>query len=237
MEPLQENLYPDNELASPPLAQPLRKPSFVPSVADRGEDCELFAHSTSRLSGRSAETTRRKHESYNLSGSVFLVTASGTTLNLPVPSESPLDPLNWNRWKRAGAITAVAWHSIVSLTVVQAASVVYHGISVEFDGQVCVWSLEHRTSTNSMCTGHQAVDDRDTCDSSYIVHGLWRIIMGTFVLGYGKTPNIPNCGIDDAACDDRRWLCRELPSTSCLPVLSRLGRGILIDICVQSLST
>lgn len=130
------NLYPEGELASRPLAQPLRKPSLVPSVEHRDDDCEPFARSTSDLSCHSDKTIRRNRESYNLSGSIFLVTSSGTTLNLPVPSESPADPLNWGRWKRTGAIIAVAWYSIVSLTVVQAASMVYHGILVEFDGQV-----------------------------------------------------------------------------------------------------
>lgn len=136
MESVQEHLYPLNELASPSLAQPLRKPSLVSPNKIHDDDCEPFARSTSGLSHRTAASTRRKHESYNLSGSIFLVTSSGTTLDLPVPSTSPADPLNWRRWKIAGAITAIAWFSIVSLTVVQAASMVNHSIFVEFDGHV-----------------------------------------------------------------------------------------------------
>lgn len=127
------NLYPEGELASPPLAQPLRKPSLVSSVEDRDDDYAPFASSAS---GRSTETIRRKHESYDLSGSIFLVTSSGKTLNLPVPSDSPTDPLNWGRCKTTGAIIAVALYSIVSLPVVQAASLVFHGILKEFEGQV-----------------------------------------------------------------------------------------------------
>lgn len=130
------NLYPEGELATPPLAQPLRKPSLVPSVEDRDNDCVPFFGSTSSLSHRSAEETRRKRESYNLSGSTFLVTSSGKTLKLPVPSDSPADPLNWGRWKTIGAIVAVSCYSIVSLTVAQAASLLFHGILLEFDGQV-----------------------------------------------------------------------------------------------------
>lgn len=136
MSSLLRDPYPEVELHAPPLAQPLRKPSLVPSVEDRDEACVPFSSSNSAFSAHTAETARRKHESYNLSGSIFLLTSSGITLNLPVPSESPEDPLNWNRWKTTGAIAAVAWYSIVSLTAVQAASMVYHGISVEFDGQV-----------------------------------------------------------------------------------------------------
>ena len=138
MASLLQDPYPDVELAPPPLAQPLHKPSLVPSVEDHGEDSESFAHSNSGLSGRSTETIRRKHESYNLSGSIFLVTSSGTTLSLPVPSQSPNDPLNWSQWKTGGAIIAIAWYSIVSLTVVQGASMVYDGILIQFDGQVSV---------------------------------------------------------------------------------------------------
>lgn len=140
------NLYPEGELASPPLAQPLRKPSLVASVEDRDDDCRPFASSTSGISTCTVESIRRKRESYNLSGSVFLVTSSGKTLNLPVPSDNPADPLNWGQWKTTGAIIAVALYSIVSLPVVQAASLVYHGIIMEFDGQVRImraiqWAL------------------------------------------------------------------------------------------------
>lgn len=136
MEFAQDHMYPPNELASPPLAQPLRKPSVVGSLQECDDDYEPFARSTSGLSGRTVTSIRRKHESYNLSGSIFLVTSSGATLNLPVPSKSSADPLNWSNWTTAGAIAAIAWYSIVSLTVVQAASMVYHLILVEFDGQV-----------------------------------------------------------------------------------------------------
>ncbi|KAH6644801.1 major facilitator superfamily domain-containing protein [Boeremia exigua] len=163
---LDDSMYPRNELASPPLAQPLRKPSLVPSVEDREEDFEPFARSTSGLSGHSSglsahsstATIRRKHESYNLSGSIFLVTASGKTLNLPVPSDSPNDPLNWSRWKTAGAIAAIAWYSIVSLTVVQAASMVYHGILVEFENQnLYPWTMETLSTAPTLFMGFGAL--------------------------------------------------------------------------------
>lgn len=136
MAPLLQDPCADIELNSPPLAQPLRKPSFVPPVEDGGE-CTSSVSSTLDLYRHRTKTVRRKHQSYNLSGSIFLVTSSGMMLKLPVPSESPADPLNWSRWKTAGAITAVAWYSIVSLTVVQAASMVYNGILTEFNEEVC----------------------------------------------------------------------------------------------------
>jgi hypothetical protein len=131
------NLYPRGELASPPPARPLREPSLVSSVDDCDYNRAPFARSTFVYGCRSAGPVRRKRESYNLSGSIFLITSSGKILNLPVPSESPADPLNWGRWKTAGAIIAVVWYSVVSLPVVQAASMVYHGILVEFHDRVC----------------------------------------------------------------------------------------------------
>ncbi|KAJ8115240.1 hypothetical protein OPT61_g3067 [Boeremia exigua] len=155
---LQDDLYPQNELASPPLAQPLRKPSLVPSVENHEEDCEPFARSRSGLSNHSGAAVRRKHESYNLSGSIFLVTSSGKTLSLPVPSESPADPLNWSRWKTAGAMIAVAWFSSVSLTVVQAASMVFHGIILEFgDQDIHPWTVEALVTAPTLCMGFGAL--------------------------------------------------------------------------------
>lgn len=222
--------YPNVELVSSVLAQPLRKPTLVPSVEDREEDYESFARPNSGLSGNSIETKRRKHESYNLSGSIFLVTSSGTTLSLPVPSDSPDDPLNWGRWKTVGAITAVAWYSVVSLTVSQAASMVLHGILVEFEGQV-------RSTQPDLCilmlttlTGRQAMVDRNFGDSPYTVYGLWFTTLGPIVAGHGQTPSLLNCGTDDVACHHRGWICQELPAATHLPVFSRIGRRLLVDL-------
>jgi hypothetical protein len=79
-----------------------------------------------------AAEQRRKHESYTLAGSVFLITGNGKTLKLPAPSDSPADPLGWSKWKRAGAALAVAWFSIVALAVAQAAGIFLRVISHEF---------------------------------------------------------------------------------------------------------
>lgn len=128
-------LYPDGELAQPPLAKPLRKPSIVSSTEC---DDEMSFYSDERSS--SVAALRRKRESYNLSGSVFLIASDGRTLNLPVPSSSPADPLGWRGWKKAGALLAVYWYSIVSLTVAQAASMTFAGISAEFEVK-CVAKL------------------------------------------------------------------------------------------------
>lgn len=124
--------YPDIELAAPPLARPLHEPSPVYSTEfEHGED-----HDEASTRSASGMTGRSKRESYNLSGSTFLITASGMTLKLPIPSDSELDPLNWGRWKTAGAMFAVAWYFVVASTSVQAPSVILPGIAIEFGTQV-----------------------------------------------------------------------------------------------------
>lgn len=124
--------YPDIELAAPPLAHPIHEPKQIYSTqSEKGDtDSQISDHSASRVGGR------RKRESYNLSGSTFLITASGKTLKLPIPSDSELDPLNWDRWKSTGALFAVAWYFVAASTVVQAPSVILQGVAVEFGSQV-----------------------------------------------------------------------------------------------------
>jgi hypothetical protein len=137
MQPLQDSLYPPNELSSPPLAKPLYEPSLAASTENSSKK-PSFSPTSSLSDPNDANIPRRNRESYMLSGSIFLITSSGKTLNLPVPSSSPADPLNWSMWKTTGAVAAIALYSVVSLTVVQAASLMYHGIMAEFGKQVCL---------------------------------------------------------------------------------------------------
>ncbi|KAF3041899.1 hypothetical protein E8E12_005810 [Didymella heteroderae] len=99
-------------------------------------------------------SVRSKRESYNLSGSTFLVTASGMTLKLPIPSKSNLDPLNWGQWKAAGAICAVAWYFVAASTVVQAPSIILLGITRDFGGQdIRPWSIESVVTAPTLLIG------------------------------------------------------------------------------------
>ena len=133
MQSPQDSFYPPNELASPPLAKPLYKPSLADDSkkSSAGPTFSLGDPNDSNI-------TRSNRESYMLSGSIFLITSSGKTLNLPVPSSSPADPLNWSMWKTTGAVAAIAMNSVVSLTVVQVASLMYQGIMADFGKQVCM---------------------------------------------------------------------------------------------------
>lgn len=135
--------WPAGELTQAPLATPVRKPSLL-SSSTRSQSTrhkpELSTDTILKIKEEEESQTeaekRRKHESYLLSGSVFLVTEYGQTLKLPAPSDSPADPLGWKRWQRAGAFLAVAWFTTVALAVAQAAGVLLRVISIDFKGEV-----------------------------------------------------------------------------------------------------
>jgi hypothetical protein len=69
-------------------------------------------------------------------GSVFLITAGGSILKLPIPSRSSNDPLNWSKWKRTLAFAAILFNSFVGLLVVQAPSVMVMSLAGEFGPDV-----------------------------------------------------------------------------------------------------
>lgn len=139
---LLQDPHPDIEVAAPRLARPLHEPSPVFSRHSKSEDVPVSMH-TRTVSSSSVES---KRESYNMSGSTFLVTASGKTLRLPIPSESKADPLNWSQRRRAGAVFALAWFFVASSLIVQAPSAILPGIILEFGKEVSSLScsLQHR---------------------------------------------------------------------------------------------
>jgi hypothetical protein len=129
-------LYPKGELISPPLATPLSGPKIMSSASSLERGDEISSIDQDQFPSTAAQ--RRKHESYTLSGSVFLIAGNGQTLKLPAPSDSPADPLGWGQWKRAGAFLAVSCFSIVALAVAQAAGIFLRVISRDFGTDVGV---------------------------------------------------------------------------------------------------
>ncbi|KAH6677384.1 major facilitator superfamily transporter [Halenospora varia] len=83
----------------------------------------------------SSSSSISKHASADLSGSVYLIDGNGRMLNLPIPSTSPRDPLNWTVFKRARAFFAMIFYAIVGLTIVQAPSLLFGGLAKEFKPQ------------------------------------------------------------------------------------------------------
>ncbi|KAJ4346417.1 uncharacterized protein N0V89_010346 [Didymosphaeria variabile] len=137
--------------------RPLRSPRPVGS----SEDVEEIESASPEIhpafdseSDKSFNTKRSKHESYDLSGSVFLISRQGKTLNLPIPSDSQHDPLNWSPWKTCAAMVAVGWYSATALTAVQAVSLMMDGIIPDFSHEMIVpWSPETLTTAPTLFMG------------------------------------------------------------------------------------
>lgn len=81
-------------------------------------------------------TAASKHESCDLTGSVYLITSSGRMLSLPIPARTPRDPLNWSVKKRACAFVALAFFSVTGLVLVQGATLMYKPLAKEFTAKV-----------------------------------------------------------------------------------------------------
>lgn len=144
--PLQDP-FPMVELASPPRAHPLVEPRLVTPTPFVDDEDEIRPHPVPsflpnpghRTSERIQEDINRlKRESFNLSGSTYLITNTGKTIKLPVPSNSPADPLNWSQCKSVGAVFAIVLFSIVCLTAAQGAAVMLQGIQQDFQHEVSV---------------------------------------------------------------------------------------------------
>ncbi|KAH7394265.1 major facilitator superfamily domain-containing protein [Phaeosphaeria sp. MPI-PUGE-AT-0046c] len=142
----EKRLYPENELTNAPLATPLSGPKIP--VAD----CELDEKRSGLASPYpSTAAQRKKHESYTLSGSVFLIAGNGKTLKLPAPSASPADPLGWSKWKRIWAFVAVVFFNVVALAVVQAAGIFLRVISRDFKiDHMEPWQVDMLLTTPSL---------------------------------------------------------------------------------------
>lgn len=65
-------------------------------------------------------------------GSVYLITSDGRTLSLPIPSQSPCDPLNWSLWRKCLALGAMSFFTIVGLILAQGTSMFLSDLAVEY---------------------------------------------------------------------------------------------------------
>ncbi|TDZ30749.1 putative MFS-type transporter [Colletotrichum spinosum] len=87
--------------------------------------------------------------SADLAGSIYLITADGQTLKLPMPSHSPSDPLNWSLRKRLVSLCVITLYSIVSMQETQAASLMYRSLAAEFNSGPDRYPLNILVSTPS----------------------------------------------------------------------------------------
>lgn len=208
MAPPLQDPHPEVELAPPPRALPLVEPRLItPSPVPFDEELSTSPSFLSNPGARrkasvSTQLSRAKRESYDLSGSTFLITDTGKTLKLPVPSDSKTDPLNWSRWKTAGAIFSVALYSVVSLTASQAASVVLEGITMDFEHEV-IKSPDFRVNVTNNCSiEDKAMATESPRNRSYLVHGPWVLPVGATVYWHGQTTHHTNCNHCRASCCD-----------------------------------
>jgi hypothetical protein len=79
--------------------------------------------------------------------SVYLITSDGRTLELPIPSRSPNDPLRWSLLKRATVMSVVSLFTVVGLILVQGTSLLLFALENEYSPEVC-YSLEIRSSVS-----------------------------------------------------------------------------------------
>jgi len=91
-------------------------------------------------------TIQSKDESCDFSGGVYLITSDGRILDLPIPSASPCDPLNWSLKRRALAAFAIGFFSFVGLVAVLGPNLAMNGLQEEFSFEVTLPRRYYSTS-------------------------------------------------------------------------------------------
>lgn len=96
--------------------------------------------------GSTLSSSRR--DSLQAAGSVFFVSSAGRVLKLPIPSNSPRDPLTWSRSKRWLAFIALQLYSVVASFELNLLGVLGKAIRLEFDEDVSIRLIR---SSDSVC--------------------------------------------------------------------------------------
>lgn len=81
-------------------------------------------------------STRSKRESMDIAGSVFLIASDGRLLSLPIPSESPSDPLNFERRRRLFIYAILLLHSATCMFSIQSPGNLYKAFLHTFTKEV-----------------------------------------------------------------------------------------------------
>ncbi|EUC41464.1 hypothetical protein COCMIDRAFT_106113 [Bipolaris oryzae ATCC 44560] len=144
-----EDPHPEVELAPPHQFEPIVIPRHMsPLSSPPTPEITRLPSVRSKLGPRAradsiATDACAKRESYNLTGTTFLITNDGRTLKLPVASESDADPLNWSNTKTAGAFFAIVFYSAVCLTAAQAPAVMLDSIQNTFEHEnIAPWLIK-----------------------------------------------------------------------------------------------
>ena len=78
----------------------------------------------------------------SISTSVFLITSDGKTLQLPIPSSSPKDPLNWHPAKRRIVLGNVFFFAMLAVVQLQSLGVLVPVMAIDYLPQVSFFNLK-----------------------------------------------------------------------------------------------
>ena len=125
--------------------------------------------------------------------SVYLITSDGLTLELPIPSRSPNDPLRWSLLKRATVMGVISLFTIVGLILVQGTSLLLFALENEYPPQVSTPLKEIIEVFSNKVTEHQATATRCSLFHPLSLLGNWSVDMGTTFNGNWSKTGSPPC--------------------------------------------
>ncbi|KAK8049680.1 hypothetical protein PG994_011410 [Apiospora phragmitis] len=94
-----------------------------------GTDDKTAASSQHKEVTRTAESSSQQH----VEGNALLVDKQGRIRRLPIPSNSPNDPLNWKAWEKSAVIFCCCWFSIMGLALASGLGAIL-GVFFQFYG-------------------------------------------------------------------------------------------------------
>lgn len=100
------------------------------------KDMELYDDVESQAGATASSSGRSKHMSMELAGSVFLIASDGRVLNLPIPSESPDDPLTWSQSRRKFIISILVLYAGLAMFLIQTPGTLYKAFLAQFSKEV-----------------------------------------------------------------------------------------------------
>lgn len=95
-----------------------------------GAPTSATTETTSSTGGRS------KYMSMDFAGSVYLISSDGQMLSLPIPSNSPDDPLTWSLARRLLIFTILTVFSALSMFLIQTPGSLYGAFVTDFTEEV-----------------------------------------------------------------------------------------------------
>ncbi|EJT75134.1 hypothetical protein GGTG_08972 [Gaeumannomyces tritici R3-111a-1] len=93
-----------------------------------------------------------RRPSADLASSVYLIASDGRTRSLPIPSDSPNDPLNWSRCTRIMLLVSLAVLAGVGVTQLNAPPIMRHALALEF-GEDRLAGFDMATTTPDVMFG------------------------------------------------------------------------------------